>query len=308
MHCKHCMHYIHYIHCENHKPLTLSWRPGLWGHQLGRAVCTLFARWKMLWGAVSRLNAQQFLHIGSKLSSFGSQMYERIEKTDVPHHGTSIKQPPCPKLRVTILNRSGNFFVTSWHVVLVASVSSRGRAMLFQAAGCKGQHHRAMRGWTALVAILWRCKRQELCRSRGFSARFGLARDIWRVPWFQFKASQVFLQRFDDLTKFLELKVCLGTFGASLCQTLGGPFCFFFRPNRFPIFADFRISPSPTRSYPPKKSENIGCRIKTHFSQDSSGWWVSKLWCKTQLAVRVVLVCWMWWMIYDGDDLVIMAE
>ena len=61
----------------------------------------------------------------------------------------------------------------------------------------------------------------------------------------------------NDLTKFLELKVCLGTFGASLCQTLEGPFCFFFRPNRFPIFTDFRISPSPTRSYPQKNLKTL---------------------------------------------------
>ena len=46
---------------------------------------------------MSRLNAQQFLRL-------------------VPHHGTSIKQPPCPKLRVTILKRSA--------LVLVASGSS----------------------------------------------------------------------------------------------------------------------------------------------------------------------------------------
>lgn len=283
MHCKHCMHYIHYIHCENHKQLTLSWCPGLWGHQLGRAVCTENARWKMLSGAVSRAECgNSSFMLGRIFFRLATQMHERIEKTDVLHHGTSIKQPPCPKLRLTILKRSA--------LVLVASGSSRGQAMLFQAAGCKGQHHRALRGWSALVAILWRCKRQELCRSRGFSARFGLAREIWRVPWFQFKASQVFIQRFDEVPG---VEGCqFGTsFGASLCQTLGGPFWFFFGRIGF-LFSH----------------ENIGCRIKTHFSQDSSGWWVSKLWCKTQLAVRVVLVCWMWWMIYDDDNLAIMAE
>ena len=179
---------------------------------------------------------QQFLHVGRNFLRLVTQMHERIEKTDVPHHGTSIKQPPCPKLRLTILKRSGNFFC---HIMadlcLWLPALPWGRAMLFQAAGCKGQHHRALRGWTALVAILWRCKRQELCRSRGFSARFWLARgqaEKTQVVGWHMTSTMVSIQglpsKSNDWTiwrsswSFFKF----GTFGASLCQTLGGPKAF----------------------------------------------------------------------------------
>lgn len=135
-----------------------------------------------------------------------------------PTIGTSIKQPPCPKLPADNPEALWEFLVTSWHLWC-----------------SKGQHPRALRGWSALVAILWRCKRQELCRSRGFSANLSDWPGTYdELPWFQFKASQVFLQRFDEVPG---VEGCqLGTFGAFPLPNLGRALLFFFRPNRFPIF------------------------------------------------------------------------
>lgn len=217
------------------------------------------------------------------------------EKLIYPTMVHQYNNPPCPKLRVTILKRSG----------------ARGPAMLFQAAGCKGQH-RALRGWAALVAIRWRCKRQELCRSRGFSARFGLARDrrnkknvwwyIWWVVWFQCKASQVnpTIWRSDEVPGVFSNLALLEFF----CQTLEGPF-WIFRPTvPFHRFSNISFT---NPEFPKKALKTLDeCRITTHFSQDSSGWRVVNFGA-SKLAVRV-LVCWMWWMIYDGDDLVVVVE
>lgn len=161
-----------------------------------------------------------------------------------------------------------DFFVTSWHVVLVASGSSQRSSDVVPSCRLQGPTSQSAARLGGLGRHFVTLQTAGALQISGLLGEVGIGQGhmtstmvsiqglpsfsptIWRSSW--------------------SWRLSTWHFWSFPLPNLGRALLVFFRPNRFPIFTDFRISPTPTRSYPPKKSENTGCRIKTHFSQDSS--------------------------------------